>query len=214
MKVLVIADVECPQLWERFDRSLVEGVDLVVSCGDLKPAYLTFLVTMIPVPLFYVLGNHDRDIKPGQLDGCVNLDGKLINYKGVRFMGLGGVRSAAPMAQHFTEQKMSRRIQKLRWDLWKNKGFDVLVTHSPPLGLGDGQDSYHQGFECFRNLIDVYKPALCLPGHPHLSYAPRSKRINRYRGPRVINGFRYRIVEIEPGRPEPVSVIADPSAPE
>ena len=57
-------------------------------------------------------------------------------------------------------------------------------------------------------------PALCLHVHQHLNYAPLSIRINRYRDTRVINGFRYYIVEIEPDRPEPVSVIADPSAPE
>lgn len=38
-------------------------VDLVVSCGDLPFDYLESLVTLAGVPLVYIPGNHDPDLK-------------------------------------------------------------------------------------------------------------------------------------------------------
>jgi len=34
----------------------------VLSCGDLPPYYLEFLVTVLDVPLFDVRGNHDHEL--------------------------------------------------------------------------------------------------------------------------------------------------------
>ena len=38
MKILAIADEESKGLWEYFDKKKLEGVDLIISCGDLDPA--------------------------------------------------------------------------------------------------------------------------------------------------------------------------------
>ena len=43
MRILVIADIESKALWDYFDKSMLENVDLIVSCGDLNPKYLSFL---------------------------------------------------------------------------------------------------------------------------------------------------------------------------
>ena len=59
MKILAISDEESKSLWDFFDREKVEGVDLIISCGDLDPRYLSFLVTLVNVPVLYVHGNHD-----------------------------------------------------------------------------------------------------------------------------------------------------------
>ena len=58
MKILAISDEESKYLWEYFDKSKLEGIDLIISCGDLDPYYLSFLVTMTTVPVLYVHGNH------------------------------------------------------------------------------------------------------------------------------------------------------------
>lgn len=42
MKILILADVESKYLWDYFDKSKLEGVDLILSCGDLNPQYLSF----------------------------------------------------------------------------------------------------------------------------------------------------------------------------
>ena len=59
MKILAIADEECASLWDFFDKSKIKDIDLIISCGDLDPRYLSFLVTMTTVPVLYVHGNHD-----------------------------------------------------------------------------------------------------------------------------------------------------------
>jgi Icc-related predicted phosphoesterase len=66
---------------------------------------------------------------------------------------------------------MKRRIAKLRYRLWRLGGVDIVVTHAPPLGVGDADDPAHQGFQALLTLLDQYKPQYLLHGHVHLSYA-------------------------------------------
>ena len=37
MKIMVLADTESRSLWDFFEKSKLEGIDLILSCGDLKP---------------------------------------------------------------------------------------------------------------------------------------------------------------------------------
>ena len=37
MKILVLADVESKYLWDYFEKEKLEGIDLILSAGDLKP---------------------------------------------------------------------------------------------------------------------------------------------------------------------------------
>ena len=46
MKILAIADEESKYLWDYYEKSKLEGIDLIISCGDLDPTYLSFLVTL------------------------------------------------------------------------------------------------------------------------------------------------------------------------
>ena len=57
---MVIADEESKYLWDFFDKSKLEGVDLIISCGDLNPNYLSFLTTFAAAPELYVQGNNDE----------------------------------------------------------------------------------------------------------------------------------------------------------
>ena len=56
MKILVIADVESPYYWDFYSEDKLKGIDLIISCGDLAPQYLSFLVTLSHVPVLYVHG--------------------------------------------------------------------------------------------------------------------------------------------------------------
>ena len=60
MKIMVIADEESKYLWDFFEKSMLDGIDLIISCGDLDPRYLSFLVTFASAPVLYVHGNQDR----------------------------------------------------------------------------------------------------------------------------------------------------------
>ena len=194
MKILLVGDKEDPYIWDYFDRERFKDIDLIISCGDLKPQYLSFLVTLIKAPLFYVHGNHDRSYLQKPPEGCDSIDEQLIEYKGVRFLGLGGSQFYNNRLFQYTEQEMKKRIRKLRYQLWKKKGFDMLVTHAPALNICDGKDRCHKGFKSFVQLMDKYSPKYMVHGHQHLSYNIQP-RIIKYRSTTIINAYKYYIFD-------------------
>ena len=59
MKLLLVSDEEDRYLWDFYRPGNLDGVNMILSAGDLKAEYLSFLVTMSNKPLLYVHGNHD-----------------------------------------------------------------------------------------------------------------------------------------------------------
>jgi Icc-related predicted phosphoesterase len=92
---------------------------------------------------------------------------------------------------------MRRHIWRLRPQLWWRGGVDIVVAHAPPLGVGDGEDLCHRGFESFRWLIRKYRPAYFIHGHIHRSFAHPAERIATLNGTRVINTYGYFLLDIE-----------------
>ena len=196
MKILVVADREEPYIWDYFDRERFSDVELVLSCGDLKAEYLSFLVTMIKAPLFYVPGNHNRRYLTDPPEGCESADDKLLVYNGVRILGLGGCMNYNNMEFQYTEEQMKKRVRRLRRTIKKHKGFDILLTHSPAYGLGDGDDLAHTGFKCFVDLLDTHSPKYFFHGHQHLNYGRRS-RIMQYKNTTIVNAYGYYLMDCE-----------------
>ena len=54
MRILAIADEESKYLWDYFQKEKLEGIDLILSSGDLNPNYLSFLATFTTAPVLYV----------------------------------------------------------------------------------------------------------------------------------------------------------------
>ena len=80
---MVIADEESKYLWDFFDKSKLEGVDLIISCGDLNPNYLSFLTTFAAAPVLYVHGNHDEKYDRTPPEGCICIDdGRDLPHQG------------------------------------------------------------------------------------------------------------------------------------
>lgn len=197
MKILAIADQESPLLWDYFDRSYLEGIDLILSCGDLKPQYLSFLATFAHAPILYVHGNHDERYEEVPPDGCICIEDQIYVHEGVRILGLGGSMRYKPGAHQYTQSQMRRRVWKLWWRLKFRKGFDILLTHSPAYQLNDGQDLPHRGFEVFRTLLDKYKPAFFVHGHVHMNYGRSFPRLSTYNETQVINAYEKYIFEMD-----------------
>ncbi|GBG07614.1 metallophosphoesterase [Paenibacillus agaridevorans] len=195
MKILIVSDEESKYIWDHFDPSRFKGIELILSCGDLKAEYLSFLVTMIKAPLFYVHGNHDTTYITKPPEGCENIEDKVVKFNGVRIMGLGGSNRYSQGSHQYTEKQMKWRITKLKFRLWKNKGIDILLTHAPVYKIGDGEDLCHRGFQCFIDFMDKYHPKLLLHGHQHLNYG-KGQRIHQYKTTKIINAFGYHIIEI------------------
>lgn len=191
MKILTVADEESRYLWDFYEKSKLADIDLILSAGDLKPEYLEFLATMSTADVLYINGNHDRK----EPQGCICIDGKLINYNGLRILGLGGSMRYSMGENQYTEKEMRRRVQKCGFSIMRNKGFDILLTHSPAAGINDMQDLPHRGFECFADLIKKYNPEYFIHGHVHKTYGSfvREQKIDRTT---VINAFERYIIEI------------------
>ena len=196
MKILFISDEECPALWDFYVPGRLDGIDLIISCGDLKSTYLQFLVTVAKCPLLFVPGNHDTHYEQQPPDGCDCIDDAIVEYNGVRIMGLGGCLRYHPGRYQYTEKQMRRRIRKLRFPLWRCKGVDIVVTHAAPAGLGDADDPAHRGFAALRDLLDKYHPQYLVHGHVHLCYDSALERVRDYNGTTLINAYERFILEI------------------
>ncbi|MCR5273519.1 MAG: metallophosphoesterase family protein [Lachnospiraceae bacterium] len=189
MKILTIADIESEYFWDYFDKKKFDDIDIIVSCGDLKAEYLTFLETMTCLPLLYVHGNHDDKYEDKPPEGCICIEDKVYTYKGVRFFGLGGSMKYKKGTYQYTEKEMERRFKKQRIKLKMSGGFDVLVTHSPAAGHSDGEDLPHKGFEVFEKILDIYEPKYFLHGHVHMNYGPNIPRESIYNNTKIINAY-------------------------
>lgn len=196
MKVLALADQESKFMWDYFDKSCLEGIDLILSCGDLNPQYLSFLATFTHAPVLYVHGNHDDPYDETPPEGCICIEDRIYVHNGIRILGLGGSMRYKPGKNQYTPFQMRKRVWKLWWQLRRYKGFDILLTHSPAYQLNDGQDLPHRGFEVFRDLLDKYKPAFFVHGHVHLNYGRKYPRLCTYNETQVVNAYEKYTFEI------------------
>jgi Icc-related predicted phosphoesterase len=182
-------------------------VDLVVSCGDLPRYYLEYVVTMLNVPLFYVMGNHALELERAYDDGtarppggCVDIDERLVEHAGLLIAGLEGSMRYKQGPYQYTQQQMSRKaarlgLRLLRERLLRRRRLDILVTHSPPLGIHDGKDLCHTGFAALLKFMQRHEPQYLIHGHSHL-YDQLQPTATRYHSTMVLNAFPYRVIDI------------------
>ena len=196
MKILLLSDKEDPFLWDYYRPGVLEGIDLILSCGDLKANYLSFLVTMGRAPVLYVHGNHDLRYLSEPPEGCDCIEDKLVTFNGLRILGLGGSAVYSRDSFQYSEREMRRRIAKRRFDLWRAHGVDILLTHAPAAGWGDGADYAHRGFECFNDFIDHYQPRYHIHGHVHMNYGRDVERTLQHGPTTAINAWGKYIIEI------------------
>ena len=187
MRIMILADQAEPTLWEFLDRRKLEGVDLILSCGDLPASYLSFLTCFTHAPILYVHGNHDARYEKKPPEGCTCIEDTIYVYEGVRILGLGGSMRYRSGPHQYSEREMIRRVRRLWLKLRRHKGFDILLTHSPAYQLGDDTDLAHRGFEVFLRLIDQYAPKLMAHGHVHQSYQHNFVRVRERGETKVVN---------------------------
>lgn len=197
MKILAIADNESKNLWDFYQPGKLDGIDLIISCGDLNPHYLSFLATFTHAPILYVHGNHDAKYLNIPPDGCISIEDTIYVHEGVRILGLGGSMRYKDGPFMYDEKEMRSRVRKLWFKLRKHKGFDILVAHSPAREVGDGEDLPHRGFYVFRELLEKYRPKYFLHGHVHTTYGRQYKRLNAYEDTLIINPYETYLFEFE-----------------
>ena len=202
------------------DPAVVRGVQLILACGDLPFEYLGALMSVLDVPLVFVPGNHDPDVsgyrssragltlkaglpaRPPWPDGALNADGRIVDVAGLRLAGLGGCGRYSDGPNQYTDRQQARRAQALRSRAWWRRKLDggrldVLLTHAPPRGAGDGDDPPHRGFKALPGLVAALQPAALLHGHVHpYGTLVRPGRLGRTA---VCNVTGWHLLEIKPG---------------
>jgi len=165
VRVLAVADEEVPAMESRV-RNL--QVDLVLAAGDLPWPYLESLVSLVDVPAAFVPGNHDPSTAGGQGPrGLVNLDGRVMTVGGLRIAGLGGCVRYNDGLNQYTQKEYDRRARRLLKDARGHEPVDVVLTHAPPLGLGDEPDGPHVGISALHGVLESLQPTWHLHGHIH-----------------------------------------------
>ncbi len=214
LRVLVVADLVEPQLYNCDVADWLAPVDLVVSCGDLPPNYLDFLVTVLGAPMVHVLGNHcyvphdpmTNQCSSGDYPGAYNLAGKVVSFskpgvgRPLLLAGLEGSPRYNNGPHQYTEQQVAWNLSKLVPGLLLNKVkegryLDILVTHTPPRGIHDYSDVAHRGFESLLPFIERFKPTVLVHGHSH-RYDPMLPTRTTYRGTEVINAYGHVVLEL------------------
>jgi Icc-related predicted phosphoesterase len=210
MRFLTISDEVVPAIYSLNIKDRFPEIQTVLSCGDLPPYYLEFIVTMLGVPCFYVQGNHD---KPEISDtgeeiteprGCISLEGRTVYHEGWLLGGLGGsLRYNNEPGAQYTERQMLMRLWLLTPRLFFNRlrygrYIDIMLTHAPPLGIHNGPDLPHRGFRALLLLMDRFSPRYLIHGHIHRSYGFSAVTETHYKRTIVLNTAGYRLLTIEP----------------
>lgn len=212
-RVLAVADEVSPVIHDagvtRF------APDVVVAAGDLPWDYLEFLSSILDVPVVFVPGNHDPAVVAphagfrgwltdhGMPDsdprpwGCLNADEAIVDVAGLRIAGLGGSIRYNEGPNQYTQDEFARRARRLLKQAGKRGGqVDILLTHAPPFGLGDGDDGPHTGFEALHDVIARLRPRWHLHGHIHPYGQAQPDR--RAGGTTIRNVVPYVVLDVEP----------------
>ena len=209
MRFLTVSDEVVPAIYSLSIQDRFPDIQAVLGCGDLPPYYLEFIVTMLGIPGFYVRGNHD-DIEYTEEGeevnaprGCVSLEGRCIEHAGLLLAGLGGsIRYNNSSGAQYTEVQMLGRVWRLAPRLLFNRlrygrYLDILLTHSPPLGIHNGSDRPHRGFRALLIFMDRFAPRYLIHGHIHLSYGFSRVTETRYKHTTVLNTAGYRLLAVD-----------------
>ena len=189
-QILFLADEPDKGLWDFFEKDKLEGVEMIISCGDLPANYLSFLATFFKGPVYYIHGNHDEHYEKNPPEGCICIEDRVIEYDGIRIAGLGGSMEYRGGIYQYTEKTMSKRVRKLKHKISRMGGVDIFVAHSPAAGMNDGEDLPHRGFQCFYDIIDDCKPKYFVHGHVHISYSYKQPRMDERGETVVVNAFQ------------------------
>ena len=93
---------------------------------------------------------------------------------------------------------MRRRILRLAPQLWRQHGFDILLTHAPARHINDLNSIPHQGFQCFVDLIDRFKPAYFVHGHIHRNYGANIPQRDLRGTTQIINAYDHCAFDFAP----------------
>ena len=219
MTILCVSDHRDPRVYSSQIRTRFSEVDLVLAAGDLELEYYGFIVSSLNKPLLFVFGNHNLSeigeykrrfhdqngaienpfLKPTY--GSTYIGGRVREVSNVIVSGLGGSRKYNGGLNQYTELQMFLTILKISPRLIfnriaKGRCLDILLTHAPPLDIGDRPDICHRGFRVFRWFIRKFKPRFLVHGHIHL-YDLNATREFQYLDTKIVNAYNHVVIDID-----------------
>jgi len=210
VKILFVSDKVVEHLYNQSVTRYRNEIELTIGCGDLPYYYLEYLQSMLDTPLFYVHGNHDAEqeyLADGTAisgpAGGINLHGITYKERHLLLAGLeGSIRYNKSSPFQYTQLQMWLNMAYLIPALYLNKlrygrYLDILVAHSPPFGIHNGEDHIHAGFKSFLWFMNKFKPRYLMHGHRHL-YNTSEITETRFGETTIMNIYPYKIVDIEP----------------
>ncbi|MGN1164779.1 MAG: metallophosphoesterase [Candidatus Ornithospirochaeta sp.] len=215
MRLLCVSDTTRSLAFSPSVKTIYSNTDLIISAGDMPLESYDYVSTMLGSDLYYVYGNHnlkhfEKDMRRERFPSAGSrdhqfygflADGKCIRDKrtGLIIAGLGGCMLYNGGESQYSERQMEWRIRRLVPILLYNKTrygryLDILVTHAPPYGMGDGSDLCHKGFKCFLSFMEKYEPKYLLHGHIHLDDA-NLPRVTEYHKTKVVNVYGSYVID-------------------
>lgn len=156
MRLLALADEPPPA--DPAELARANEVQAVVTLGDLSADALAPLSTL-DLPVLGVHGNHDDE---GNLTELGVRDVHLARFEvgDWSFAGFeGSVRYSNEGSHQYSQEEADALVSGL-------PPADVLLCHSPPLGINDEPDDRaHAGFRGLRDWVERHQPAYLLHGH-------------------------------------------------
>ncbi len=205
MKLFAVSDIVVDWIYSPKIRLMLADADLVIGCGDLPQYYLDYIVSSLNVPVFNVYGNHSITQPRGDhnqltTNGFVDLNCRVIRFKGYTFAGVEGSLNYNNGAFQYTQMEMWLNVFRLIPGILKNrftygKFLNVFITHAPAWGIHDQPDQAHQGIKAFRWLVAHFQPDYHLHGHVHV-YRPDMVIDSYFGKTRVLNTYGYREMEL------------------
>ena len=180
MKILIISDTHTKHNCLNFELKSIEA-DVIIHCGDvsgnggIEPIkdFLTWFSELNQYHhKIFIAGNHDwlferanlraREVVP---ENVTYLEDEEVMIDGIKFYG-------TPVQKHFCNWAFNRDESKLaqHWAAIPDDT-DVLITHSPPYGIGDLVSQGNQGSpSLYMEIVKRIKPKISTFGHIHEGY--------------------------------------------
>ena len=196
MRILVVSDFIDKELTRAVEARELPPIDLVISCGDMAPEYLSLLRDRLDSPLFYVKGNHDIRYTGTNPMGCENIHARVVSAGSMNILGLEGSMWYNGGPNQYTDAMMKKILVWMGFRIWRKRPIHMVVTHAPPRHIHDREDLCHRGFDSFNRLIAKQGPAYFIHGHIHEAFDTFEQRVTRINHTQVINTCGHMIVEV------------------
>lgn len=186
IKLLIITDTHNCLYYDKESMEKIRNAeyDICLILGDVTNSDIYEILKVVPYEKIYgLLGNHDG-LDRFDESGIRNLNGKVVNIKGVSIAGIqGSFRYKQGDYGMYTHEESIQIAENM-------PGADILVSHDRPF-IKDNHDNVHDGLKGITYYL--YKKHVPLEIHGHLH--EESEEILKS-GTKVIGAYKVAIIEV------------------